>query len=64
VDRILMPDVIDYFGDRQICTRCDATVSTYGDKCSAALDDPCEGFQPYDMMLATVSKARSNQHDR
>lgn len=53
-------DVIDYFGDRQICTRCGATVTSYGDKCSAALDDPCEGFQIYEQMLATVAKVRQS----
>lgn len=47
-------DVIDYFGDRQICHRCGASVSTYGDKCSADLDDRCEGFETYDRMLSTV----------
>jgi len=48
-------DVIDYFGDRQICDRCDATVSSYGDKCSAPLDERCQGFETYDYMLATVT---------
>ncbi len=52
-------DVIDYYGDRQICDRCGATISTYGDKCAADLDDACEGFRTYDMMLATVRKYRS-----
>ena len=31
-------------GDAVICTRCGATLATYADKCSAALDDPCPGF--------------------
>jgi len=53
-DRPTSGDVIDYYGDRQICDRCGATVSTYGDRCSAPLDEACEGFQTYDHMLATV----------
>lgn len=56
-DRPDSADVIDYYGDRQICDRCGATVSTYGDICTAILDDPCEGFQTYDMMLSTVKQA-------
>ena len=27
-----------------ICTRCGATLETYSDQCSAALDDTCPGF--------------------
>jgi hypothetical protein len=50
-------DVIDYFGDRQICDRCGANVSTYADKCPAALDDRCEGFETYEHMLTTVGRA-------
>ncbi len=56
--RVNSVDVIDYFGDRQICDRCGANVSTYGDKCVADLDDPCEGFRTYDRMLATVAGQR------
>lgn len=51
-------DVIDYFGDRQICDTCGATVSTYGDKCSVLLDVRCAGFETYEMMLKTVSEYR------
>lgn len=51
-------DVIDYFGDRQICAQCGAAVSTYGDKCSARLDVRCEGFETYEHMLSTVQEAR------
>jgi hypothetical protein len=53
-----MADVIDYYGDRQICDHCRATVSTYGDKCSVPLDVICEGFSTYEMMLQTVARAR------
>lgn len=31
-------------GDRVICHRCNATLATYADACTAALDDPCPGF--------------------
>jgi hypothetical protein len=27
-----------------ICGRCGATLETYNDQCTAALDDPCPGF--------------------
>lgn len=47
-------DVIDYFGDRQICDHCGATISTYGDKCSVRLDVRCEGFETYERMLTAV----------
>lgn len=30
--------------DSVICDRCGATLETYGERCSAALDDPCPGF--------------------
>ena len=50
-------DVIDMFGDRRICDRCGANVSTYGDKCQADLDERCAGFDAYDLMvLAAQSK--------
>lgn len=44
-------DVIDAFGDRQICDRCGASISSYGDVCKAALDERCEGFETYDRLL-------------
>ena len=50
-------DVIDYFGDRQICDHCGATVSTYGDKCSVRLDVRCEGFETYERMLTATQEA-------
>lgn len=58
MDKPNSADVIDYFGDRQICDRCGATVSTYGDKCNVPLDVRCESFETYDHMLATVAAAR------
>lgn len=48
---ITSADVIDCFGDRLICDRCGATVSTYGDRCSAALNVRCPGFEAYDDLL-------------
>jgi hypothetical protein len=36
---------IEALADTVICERCGATVATYGDKCSAALDDRCPGFE-------------------
>ena len=50
-------DVIDFFGDRKICDQCGATISTYGDKCSAPLDQRCQGFDTYDDMLFSVQSA-------
>lgn len=50
-------DVIDCFGDRQICDQCGATVSTYGDKCSVRLDVRCEGFENYELMLTATQEA-------
>jgi hypothetical protein len=52
-------DVIDYYGDRKICGRCGASVSTYGDACTAPLDVQCQGFDNFEMMLRTVAKYRS-----
>lgn len=49
-------DVIDCFGDRLICDRCGATVSTYGDRCSAALDVHCPGFEAYDDLLRLTAQ--------
>ncbi len=54
---ITSSDVIDFFGDRQICDQCGATISTYGDACNAPLDERCEGFNTYDDMLLQVRSA-------
>lgn len=35
-------------GKAVICQRCGATCATMGDVCTAALEDPCEGFVLYD----------------
>lgn len=51
-------NIIDYFGDRHICDRCGASISSYSDKCSAPLDDPCEGFLAIEDMLTQVKAAR------
>ncbi len=50
-------DVIDFFGDRVICSRCNATVSTYGDTCTAPLNERCPGFTAYDDLLGLVRTA-------
>jgi hypothetical protein len=33
-----------FLGDQVICSQCGATLGTYADQCSAALDVPCLGF--------------------
>lgn len=55
--RVTSADVIDFFGDRHICDRCNASISTYGDSCTAPLDDRCPGFEAYDDMLLQVTTA-------
>lgn len=54
---ITSADVIDFFGDRNICNQCGATISTYGDACNAPLDERCEGFNNYDDLLLQVQSA-------
>lgn len=51
-------DLIDFYGDRQICDTCGASISTYGDKCNARLDVRCAGFNTYEMMLSAIKEAR------
>lgn len=48
-------DVIDFYGDRLLCDRCGAHVSTYDDKCPTL--DPCEGFWAYENLLKGVKSA-------
>lgn len=43
---------VEALGNAVICDRCGATLATYADKCSAALDDPCPGF-------AAIERAQS-----
>lgn len=38
--------------DGAICNRCGATLATYADQCTAALDDPCPGFVALEEALA------------
>lgn len=38
--------------DGVICAQCGATLQTYGDKCSAALDVRCPGFEVIERALA------------
>jgi ribosomal protein L40E len=42
-------------GDKVICQRCEATIATFADKCSAALDDPCEGFLAIEAVRAPIA---------
>ena len=51
-------DVIDFYGDRQICDTCGATISTYGDQCNAPLDVRCDGFETYEGLLAGMKETR------
>lgn len=41
-------------GDRVICQLCGATIMTYGDECSVALDVACEGFLAVEETLASL----------
>lgn len=36
--------VESYLGRDVICSRCDATLGTYADKCRAPVEMPCPGF--------------------
>ncbi|MDP3457705.1 MAG: hypothetical protein Q8S09_00395 [Hyphomonas sp.] len=40
--------VNDKLADVVICERCGATGRTYGEVCSAALDDWCDGFDRFE----------------
>jgi hypothetical protein len=39
-----------------ICSRCCATYGTFGDKCSAALDERCPGFNVIDLVQVNAEK--------
>lgn len=32
------------YAGRQVCSRCGATLETYGRRCAAALGEACEGY--------------------
>ena len=36
---------VEALGDKVICDRCGATLADYADKCAAALNEACPGFQ-------------------
>jgi len=55
----LRADIIDYFGDRQICDQCGATVSSYGDQCNPFLDIGCDGFATFAAMKQAVTDRRA-----
>lgn len=44
------------FGERVVCSRCHATLSTYADKCSADLDERCPGFNAIDLVQMRAEK--------
>ena len=48
-------------GDRVICSRCKATLATYSERCTAELDDRCEGFETYEAALKTAQLERHAQ---
>lgn len=39
-----------------ICTRCGASYATYADKCEAALDERCPGFNAVDLVQMQAEK--------
>lgn len=41
-------------GAAEICARCKATLATYGDTCSAPLDERCPGFEAIERATATA----------
>ncbi|MCP3735644.1 hypothetical protein M9979_12245 [Sphingomonas sp. RP10(2022)] len=49
-------------GDSVICERCGATMVTYADVCSAALDDPCPGFQAIENAVARATLTKDPHH--
>lgn len=44
-------------GKATICDRCGATLDTFADTCSAALDDPCPGFERIDAAKVRAARA-------
>lgn len=45
-----------HFGTRVICGRCCATIGTYGEKCTAPLDERCPGFNAVDLVQVRLEK--------
>jgi ribosomal protein L40E len=41
--------------DQVICSRCRATLLTYAEKCSAAVDDCCPGYESIEAAKAKFS---------
>jgi hypothetical protein len=48
--------VRERMGTSVICPRCGATYATYGDKCSADLDERCPGFNAVDLVQMRAEK--------
>lgn len=43
-------------GSGTICSRCNATFATYGEKCEADLDERCPGFNAVDLVQMRAEK--------
>ncbi len=41
-------------GEAVICSQCGAALATYADKCSARLDERCEGFLAIEAALSAA----------
>ena len=44
--------------DRVICAKCQATLATYAEKCSADLSEPCPGFLRIELARSDLRKAQ------
>lgn len=44
------------FGDSVICKRCDATLGTFADACTAGLQDPCPGYLAIELAKTDFAK--------
>lgn len=45
-------------GDECICSRCGATLASYADLCSAALDERCPGFERIEQVVAETKERK------
>lgn len=46
--RAMIAAVEAELGDAVICARCGTNLEGFADRCTSALDDPCEGFRRLD----------------
>jgi DNA-directed RNA polymerase subunit RPC12/RpoP len=46
--------VEEHLGQTVICTRCGAQLATFGERCAAALDEACPGFQAIERVRAPI----------